>query len=109
MELINYKIDFYYYRNEYNINFVNEGKVEKSIPKQYEADISNVSYVPPRPAGIPDSYEFTGWYDNELGEGDEYSFSGKIMPAMDITLYAKWSAPQLISMSWLKGRSWWTG
>ena len=90
----NYKIDFYYYRNEYNINFVNEGKVEKSIPKQYEADISNVSYVPPRPAGIPDSYEFTGWYDNELGEGDEYSFSGKIMPAMDITLYAKWSAPQ---------------
>ncbi|MFQ9854968.1 MAG: hypothetical protein ACLRXN_21345, partial [Bacteroides caccae] len=33
----NYKIDFYYYRNEYNINFVNEGKVEKSIPKQYEA------------------------------------------------------------------------
>uniref|UniRef100_UPI0022E8F08A InlB B-repeat-containing protein n=1 Tax=Enterocloster aldenensis TaxID=358742 RepID=UPI0022E8F08A len=64
------------------------------MPKQYEADISNVSYVPPRPAGIPDSYEFTGWYDNELGEGDEYSFSGKIMPAMDITLYAKWSAPQ---------------
>ncbi|MEQ2679796.1 InlB B-repeat-containing protein, partial [Enterocloster citroniae] len=90
----NYKLDFYYYRNDYNINFVNGGKVVKSISEQYEADISKVSYEPAKPSGVPDVYEFVGWYDNEQCQGKAYSFVGKTMPAMDITLYAKWAAPQ---------------
>ena len=38
-------------------------------------------------------YVFAGWYDNELGEGNAYDFTGKTMPAQTITLYAKWVAP----------------
>ena len=38
-------------------------------------------------------YVFAGWYDNELGEGEKFVFTGKTMPAQNITLYAKWVAP----------------
>lgn len=61
-----YSVAFYYDRNDYNIVFMNKGKQEAAVPKQYGADISGVSCTPTRPEGIPENYQFAGWYDNEL-------------------------------------------
>ena len=87
-----YSVTFYYDRNDYNIVFMNKGKQEETIEKQYGADISGVSCTPTRPEGIPENYTFAGWYDNELGVGDTIVFSGT-MPANNIVVYAKWAAP----------------
>ena len=86
---------FYYTRNTYNIKFINKGKEDKSVDKKYQQSISNENYTPARPSSLPDYYEFDGWYDNELCEGEKYVFNGKTMPAQNITLYAKWTAKKI--------------
>ena len=86
---------FYYTRNTYNIKFINKGKVDKSVDKKYQQSISNENYTPARPSSLPDYYEFDGWYDNELCEGEKYVFNGKTMPAQNITIYAKWTAKKI--------------
>lgn len=83
--------EFYYTRNSYKIVFMNNGQ-EKTVSKKYEESIANDSYTPTAPEG-KEGYKFAGWYDNELCEGKEYTFTGKTMPAQNITLYAKWVAP----------------
>lgn len=82
---------FYYTRNSYKIVFMNNGQ-EKTVSRKYEQSIANDSYTPTAPEG-KEGYKFAGWYDNELCEGKEYTFTGKTMPAQNITLYAKWVAP----------------
>ncbi|WP_443625931.1 InlB B-repeat-containing protein, partial [Catenibacterium sp.] len=47
------------------------------------------------PSSLPDYYEFDGWYDNELCEGEKYVFNRKTMPAQNVTLYAKWTAKKI--------------
>jgi len=83
---------FYYTRNDYNLNFINNGKQEKTVSKKYEQSISSENYTPTRPSSLPEYYVFDGWYDNELCEGEAFDFSGKKMPAQNVTLYAKWTA-----------------
>ena len=83
---------FYYTRNDYNLNFINNGKQEKTVSKKYEQSISRENYTPTRPSSLPEYYVFDGWYDNELCEGEAFDFSGKKMPAQNVTLYAKWTA-----------------
>lgn len=83
---------FYYTRNSYNIVFINNATHAKTVSKKYQQDISDVSYTPTAPADKSD-YVFGGWYDNELGNGEPYVFTGKTMPAQNITVYAKWIAP----------------
>jgi hypothetical protein len=83
---------FYYTRNSYDIIFINGGKTAKTESKKYQQDISTVSCTPTAPAG-KDGYEFAGWFDNKLCEGTAYDFTGKTMPANNITLYAKWVEP----------------
>ena len=80
---------FYYDRNEYTIQFYNEGELDETKTFPYEADISNAGYTPTAPAGKED-YTFAGWYTNELLEGDAYVFAGKTMPVGGFLLYAKW-------------------
>ncbi|MGN0705064.1 MAG: InlB B-repeat-containing protein, partial [Lentihominibacter sp.] len=88
---------FYYSRNSYDIVFINNGTTDKTVSKKYEASLEDVEdYTPPRPASIPNKYTFGGWYDNELCEGKAYEFDGT-MPAGNITLYAKWTAPEYIA------------
>ena len=87
--------EFYYTRNSYKIKFINNGKQDKTVSKKYEQSISNENYTPARPSSLPDYYEFEGWYDNELCEGEKYVFNGKTMPAQNITLYAKWTAKKI--------------
>ena len=96
-----YKVDFKYSRNTYDINFINgDNKTSKSY--KYGADISGVDLktAPERPSGVPEGYTFAGWYDNELGAGDPVKLSGT-MPAKNITLYAKWEAPEVSGKAYL--------
>lgn len=84
---------FYYDRKSYNIVFMNNGAEDNKISRKYQQNISDVNYTPTKPAGVPANFMFAGWYDNELCEGTAYDFTGKTMPAQNITLYAKWQAP----------------
>ena len=86
---------FYYTRNSYKIKFINNGKEDKSVDKKYQQSISNENYTPTRPSSLLDYYEFEGWYDNELCEGEAFDFNGKKMPAQNVTLYAKWTAKKI--------------
>ena len=83
---------FFYTRNNYQLQFIS-GQEVKSESVKFEADISGKSYTPTNPPAGMDGYVFAGWYDNEKGAGDAYDFTGKTMPAQNITLYAKWVAP----------------
>ena len=83
---------FYYTRNSYDLKFINNGKQDKTVTKKYEQSISGENYTPTRPSSLPEYYAFDGWYENELCEGEAYNFTGKKMPAQNVTLYAKWTA-----------------
>ena len=80
---------FYYDRNSYQIVFMNHGSKEKELVKKYEQSIADAGYTPTAPANMQD-YTFGGWFDNEKCEGSAYVFTGKTMPAHNLTLYAKW-------------------
>ena len=84
---------FYYDRESYNIFFMNNGAKDREVSRKYQQGISDVTYTPTKPAAVPANFTFAGWYDNELCEGTAYDFTGKTMPAQNITLYAKWQAP----------------
>ena len=86
---------FYYTRNSYDLKFINNGKQDKKVSKKYEQSISSENYTPKKPSSLADYYTFDGWYDNELCEGEAFDFSGKKMPAQNVTLYAKWIAKKI--------------
>ena len=86
---------FYYDRNSYGIKFVNgtqEANI-KTVNYKYEESIENAGFAPTRPSDVKEGFVFAGWYENRYGEGTAYDFTGKTMPAQNITLYAKWQAP----------------
>lgn len=80
---------FYYDRNSYQIVFMNRGSKEKELVRKYEQSIADAGYTPTAPANMQD-YTFGGWFDNQKCEGSAYVFTGKTMPAHNLTLYAKW-------------------
>ena len=89
------KAKFYYDRNSYGIKFVNgtqEANI-KTVNYKYEESIENAGFTPTRPSDVKEGFVFAGWYENRYGEGTAYDFTGKTMPAQNITLYAKWQAP----------------
>ena len=92
---------FYYDRESYNIVFMNNGAQDSKVSRKYQQDISNANYTPEKPTGVPANFMFAGWYDNELCEGTAYDFTGKTMPAQNITLYAKWQAPVITATVYL--------
>lgn len=88
------KAEFYYDRNSYNLIFISGGTTVSTENVKFEANISDhADYKPTTPPAGMDGYVFNGWYNNELCKGDAYDFTGKTMPAQNITLYAKWVAP----------------
>lgn len=89
-----YTATLYYTRNSYNLIFndgVNEilGRTESIL---YEADISGKYFVPDIPSNKESgSVKFVGWYTTPTcADGTEFDFEGQIMPARNLTLYAKW-------------------
>ena len=85
---------FYYTRNSYDIVYVNTGaEDDKTVSYKFEAPISDArNYEPTTAPAGKEGYEFAGWYADPAGE-QEYVFTGKTMPAQNITVYAKWEAP----------------
>ena len=77
---------FYYTRNSYDVVYVNGAEVKKNSYK-YEEDIHDAGsrYTPTAPTG----YRFDGWC-SDPNRTTPYDFSGKTMPAQNITVYAKW-------------------
>lgn len=84
---------FFYDRNSYNIVFVSNGSDEHTVSKKFEQSIADVNYTPKLLTGEKSDYDFAGWYANKECTGDAFVFTGKTMPANNITLYAKWVAP----------------
>ena len=84
---------FYYDRNSYNIVYVSGGKPVDTASKKFEQSIADAgSYTPPvKPVGQED-YVFGGWYADEATT-KPYDFTGKTMPAQNVTVYAKWNKP----------------
>lgn len=85
---------FYYTRNSYDLMFISGGKTVKTESVKYQASIADYANDKPdnAPAGMED-YDFDGWYASKECTGEAYDFTGKTMPANNITLYAKWVAP----------------
>ena len=84
----------YYVRNQYSLIF-NDGVGEisgKTESVLFEADISGKFFIPEIPASKEkNSVKFVGWYTTPTcAEGTEFDFTGQIMPARDLSLYAKW-------------------
>ncbi len=84
---------FYYTRNSYNIVYVSGGQTVNTASKKFEESIADEGgYTPTtKPAGMED-YVFGGWYADPAGE-QAYTFTGKTMPAQNVTVYAKWNKP----------------
>ena len=84
---------FYYTRNPYNIVYVSGGQTVNSVSKKFEESIADEgSYTPAaKPAGMED-YDFGGWHADETTT-KPYDFTGKTMPAQNVTVYAKWNPP----------------
>ena len=85
---------FYYTRNSYDLVFISGGKTVKTESVKYQASIASYANykLDTAPAGMED-YVFVGWYASKECTGKAYDFTGKTMPANNITLYAKWVAP----------------
>ena len=83
-----------YTRNSYNLAYYNYNSVVKKESVLYEASLNSnsfSSYVPNRPAGLPEAYTFQGWFkDKECTVAFDFNST---MPANDVMIYAKWAAP----------------
>ena len=86
---------FYYDRKEYEIKFVNGDTTVETKKFKYQYSIESANYTPTRPNNVPEKFVFEGWYEDEPRAGEKFVFAGKTMPANNITLYAKWAAPQI--------------
>ena len=87
--------EFYYNRKEYKIKFVNGDTTVETKTFKYQDSIESANYTPKRPNNVPEKFVFAGWYEDEPRAGEKFAFAGKTMPANNITLYAKWAAPQI--------------
>lgn len=85
---------FYYTRNSYNVVYVSNGQTVNTASYKYKADISGAgnAYKPTIPPAGKEDYVFAGWYADPTGQ-TKYDFTGKKMPAQNITVYAKWVPP----------------
>ena len=86
---------FYYERASFGIIYINNGgEGNKTASYKYEADISGAgnAYKPTIPPAGKEDYVFDNWYADPTGQ-TKYDFTGKKMPAQNITVYAKWVPP----------------
>lgn len=85
---------FYYDRTSSDIIFNYGSELIRTINDvKFGFDISSYNkYEPDKPANLDSEYIFDGWYDNAALQGEPYEFT--TMPGNDLSLYAKWVAPQ---------------
>ena len=94
-------LNLYYLRNSYTLKFINNGSEAKSVSVRYGASLQSQNFTPERPSGIPANYVFAGWYSNQLCQGTPFDFATGTMPAGNMTLYAKWAAPEVTAKVYL--------
>ena len=84
----------YYMRKSYTLTFNNYSAVSDNTV-EYGAKLDSYNnYVPARPVGFSESAVFKGWYTVPVAQITDttlpYDFSGKTMPADNLTLFAYW-------------------
>ena len=87
-------VDFYYSRNDYTLQFNNNGTVESEVDHVlYEAPLKTYNITPNYPSNLePNAYEFAGWYTSPgCFAGTEVDWNSMTMPDGDLLLYAKWT------------------
>ncbi|HJB48031.1 MAG TPA: InlB B-repeat-containing protein, partial [Candidatus Olsenella excrementigallinarum] len=95
----NNRLDLYYLRNSYTLDFRSGDEVVKTDSVKYEAVLdSNFEYVPDdaaRPATVPENATFAGWYTSPGCEDGTEVEAGTKMPAGNMVVYAKWEVPDV--------------
>ncbi len=89
-------VKYFYQLGSYNVHFDNQYDPPTSQSLLYTQSLKNLTT--PTVADIypstmpPDALAFAGWYDNAACTGTPINFSTTelVMPAHDITFYAKW-------------------
>ena len=86
------KAYLYYTRNKYELKFLNYGTLVKTDTKYYQADISGEGFTPSYPETLENGvYTFDAWYtDQFFSESGKFDFTGAVMPAGPVVLYAHW-------------------
>ena len=95
---------FYYDRNSYNVVYINSGSQAKATPYLYQQSIADAGNYELTDADAPagkEGYVFAGWYDAPEG-GNKFIFTGKTMPAQNVTVYAKWNEPAVNGKAHIK-------
>ncbi len=86
--------NFYYNRDRYRIDYFNGAEKIRTIDDvKFDATITSNTYnwtPAPEQCGVDSDYTFEGWY-SDSGLTAKYTFNK--MPASNLVLYAKWSAP----------------
>ena len=95
---------FYYTRNKYNVVYINNGTTVKTSSYLYQASIADAGGYTLTATNAPagkEGYIFDGWYDAPEG-GNKFIFTGKTMPAQNVTVYAHWAEPTVNGKAHIK-------
>lgn len=88
----------YYDRLSYDLVLNNYGVTTQENVK-YGASLADQNVTPDKPAGFSAKADFKGWYAVPVEQITDttvpYDFTGKTMPAHNMTLYAYWVEPQI--------------
>lgn len=86
-----HKMDFYYARNSYELNFTGE-TTNNPIQVPYEQPVAAYDRDATYPSGWEKgAYTFEGWYTSpNFTEGTKVDFTKETMPAHAVTLYPHW-------------------
>ena len=90
----NNKLEVRHTRNSYDLAFYSFGVVRTESLKFEAPLVSFAGYEPSKPAGLPDVYEFKGWFKDEAFS-EPFNFASETMPSNDLMIYAKWAPPVL--------------
>ncbi len=89
-----YHMEFYYSRNNYTLEFNNNGTImtEKQQTVPYETKLNKYNFTPPYPNNLEENgYYFEGWYTSPgCYEGTKLDWETATMPASNVMLYANW-------------------
>ena len=80
----------------YSLSYYNyNGVANKEENIKYTASLeSYANYTPEKPSGLPEYYEFGGWYKDEACT-TKFDFSKETMPNANLQIYAKWTAKKI--------------
>lgn len=80
----------------YSLSYYNYNGVAKTVENiKYTASLeSYANYTPEKPSGLPEYYEFGGWYKDKACT-TKFDFNTEKMPNANVQIYAKWTAKKI--------------